>query len=90
MSLTAFVTGSSGFVGSNLVRQLHEQGWEITVLVRPTSFLEDIQDIPLNVCEGDITDAESIRRAMPQNVDAVFHVAASTNVWQAITINKTR
>lgn len=97
MSQTAFVTGASGFVGSVLVRELDRQGWETTVLVRPTSFLEDIQDIPLNICEGDIVDAESIRAAMPQNVDAVFHVAASTNVWagnndqqNAINIDGTR
>jgi nucleoside-diphosphate-sugar epimerase len=81
MGLTAFVTGASGFVGSNLVHELGKQGWETTVLVRPTSSLEDIQDIPLTVCKGDIVDAESIRRAIPDSVDAVFHVAASTNVW---------
>lgn len=97
MSLTAFVTGASGFVGSNLVRELNSQGWETTVLVRPTSFLDDIQDIKLNVCEGDIVDARSIRNAMPADVDAVFHVAASTNVWagnndaqNAINIDGTR
>lgn len=97
MSLTAFVTGASGFVGSTLVRELSRQGWEITVLVRPTSFLGDIQDVPMNVCEGDIVNAESIRQAVPRNVDAVFHVAASTNVWagnndqqNAINIDGTR
>ncbi len=81
MSLTAFVTGASGFLGSNLVRELGKQGWETTVIVRPTSLLDDIQDIPLNIHQGDIVDADSIARAMPERVNAVFHVAASTNVW---------
>lgn len=81
MSLTAFVTGATGFVGSNLVRELHKQGWETTVLVRHTSSLQDIEDLPAEIRTGDIVDAASVRDAIPGNVDAVFHVAASTNVW---------
>jgi len=81
MSLTAFVTGATGLVGSNLVRELDKQGWETTVLVRPTSSLEDIEGLPVNVHHGDIVDARSVRAAVPSNVHAVFHVAASTNVW---------
>ncbi len=81
MSLEAFVTGASGFVGSNLVRELHNQGWQVHVLARPGSSLEDIADVPMEVHRGDIVDSASVRDAMPHGVDAVFHVAASTNVW---------
>ena len=81
MSLTAFVTGASGFVGSHLVRELHRQGWEIHALARPTASLADIEGIPVKVHPGDVTDAESIRQAMPGDIDGVFHVAASTNFW---------
>lgn len=81
MSLTAFVTGATGFVGSNLARELVRQGWDVTVLVRPSSHLSDIEDLPLTIRQGDIVDADSVMEAMPRDVDAVFHVAASTNVW---------
>lgn len=81
MSLTAFVTGATGFVGSNLVRELDRQGWSVTALARASSSLEDLGDVPLDVRTGDIVDGDSLRKAMPRNVDAVFHVAASTNVW---------
>ncbi len=81
MTLTAFVTGATGFVGSNLVRELDKQGWKTTALVRPTSPLEEISDLRLELRQGDIVEADSVTRAMPPNVDAVFHVAASTNVW---------
>ena len=81
MGLKAFVTGATGFVGASLVRELHGRGWDISVLVRPTSSLDDIRDIPVQIRTGDIVDAASVLDAMPQNVDAVFHVAASTNVW---------
>ena len=81
MSPSAFLSGASGFVGSHLLRELHGQGWNVHVLARPTSSLDAIDTIPATIHIGDIVDAESIRAAMPEGIDAVFHVAASTNFW---------
>ena len=81
MSLTAFLSGASGFVGSTLARELVSQGWNTHVLVRPDSSLTELQGVSLTVHEGDLTDRDSLISAMPANVDAVFHVAASTNFW---------
>jgi dihydroflavonol-4-reductase len=81
MTQTAFVTGATGFVGSHVARELHRQGWDVHVLVRPTSSLEDIADVPVTVHTGDVVDAASVSAALPRNADAVFHVAASTNLW---------
>jgi len=81
MSLRAFVTGATGFVGSNLVRELHRQNREVFVLLRPSSDSDNLRGIPIHVRAGDITDAASVREALPVQTDAVFHVAASTNVW---------
>jgi len=81
MTLRAFVTGASGFVGTSLARELVTQGWRVTALVRKSSPLEDIADLGLDLRVGDITDAESVKAALPEAVDCVFHVAASTNIW---------
>lgn len=81
MSLTAFVSGASGFVGSNLVKELHTRGWNVHVLARRNSVLNEIHGIPVTVHLGDICDRDSIDRAIPEGTDAVFHVAASTNFW---------
>ena len=81
MSLTAYVTGASGFLGSALVRELHEQAWDVHVLVRRSSSLDAIRDLPLKVHHGDITDSESLTGSIPPDANAVFHVAASTSVW---------
>jgi len=90
MSLHAFVTGASGFVGMNLVHQLVEQGWEVTALVRKNSPLEDIQDLGIRLVQGDITEAASVQNAMPGGLDCVFHVAASTNMWAPKNDTQTR
>jgi len=90
MSRTAFVTGASGFVGSHLVRELHRQGWDIHVLARSTSSLEETEGIPFETHIGDVTDADSVAAAMPEKADAVFHVAASTNFWSKKNAEQTR
>ncbi|MDX1459442.1 MAG: SDR family oxidoreductase [Xanthomonadales bacterium] len=97
MTHTAFVTGGSGFVGMNLLRLLCEQGWRVRALVRTTSPMEDIQDLDVEFVEGDITDGDSLRSAIPPGTDAVFHVAASTSIWsrhndlqRAINVEGTR
>ncbi len=90
MSLTAFVTGASGFVGSNLVRELHKQGWDVHVLLRKTSSLEDIAGIPVTRHLGDVVDFTSVKLAIPRKPDCVFHVAASTNFWSGNNDVQTR
>lgn len=77
----AFVTGGTGFVGTNLILQLLENGWQVTALHRPSSRLDVLEGRSVARAEGDITDAESVLRAIPEGVDAVFHVAASLSFW---------
>lgn len=81
MSLTAFVSGASGFVGSNLVKELHAQDWAVHILTRQDSKLDEIQGVPVTVHLGDVCEPDTIERAIPEGADAVFHVAASTNFW---------
>lgn len=81
MSPRAFLTGATGFVGMNLAHALVEQGWKVTALVRPDSPRDGIEGLGMTLAEGDLCDAGSLEAAMPASVDAVFHVAASTNIW---------
>ncbi len=87
---TAFVTGATGFLGLNLVRELIAQGWQVTALHRPTSNLKYLKDLDLTLVEGDILDPESLETAIPEGVNAVFHVAGDTSLWSGHDQMQTR
>ena len=78
--MKAFVTGSTGFVGSHVARLLAEQGAELRLLVRPTSKLDNIQDIRADHVTGDLRDPASLKTAI-SGCDTVFHVAADYRLW---------
>ncbi|BBO30539.1 NAD-dependent epimerase/dehydratase family protein [Lacipirellula parvula] len=75
------ITGASGFVGSNLAQRLIRDGWEVRCLLRPTSRVEFLGNLPFERFEGGLSDADSLRRAV-RGVDYVFHVAGRTAAFK--------
>jgi dihydroflavonol-4-reductase len=71
----AFVTGGTGFIGGRLVRKLRERGDEVVALVRSPDRAHSLRDLGCELVEGDLSDAEPIRRGM-EGCGSVFHVAA--------------
>jgi dihydroflavonol-4-reductase len=74
------VTGGSGFVGAAVVRQLLAAGHEVRALIRPTSVRTNLARLPVEIVQGDLRDAASLRRAMA-GIRFVFHVAADYRLW---------
>src|SRR5262245_344899 len=74
--MRAFVTGSTGLLGNNLVRLLSEQGYEVTALVRSRAKAARLL-VGLNVAlvEGDMRDVAAFSPAL-HGCDGVFHTAA--------------
>lgn len=72
---TALVTGSNGFVGSQLCRELLNNGYHVRAMHRGSSRLELLRGLDCEHVIGDITDRESLEKNM-KNVDVVFHIAA--------------
>jgi nucleoside-diphosphate-sugar epimerase len=70
-----FVTGATGFIGGELVRQLVAQGHEVIALVRSPEKATELKNLGVQLHQGDITDKESLRAPMT-GVDGVFHLAA--------------
>ncbi|EQC24892.1 hypothetical protein SDRG_17213 [Saprolegnia diclina VS20] len=80
---TAFVTGATGFLGRHLVESLQSNGWRIVAMHRPGSNVKALLDLGVQCVVADLQDPASIIAAMPNEVDAVFHVAANTTLWRA-------
>ena len=78
--IDALVTGGTGFVGTNVVRELLAQGRAVRVLARPGSDRRAIAGLGVEIVEGDLLDPASLRRAV-KGVNSVFHVAADYRLW---------
>lgn len=78
--MLAFVTGSTGFLGSHVARVLAEQGADLRLLVRASSDRRNIQELKAEQVVGDLRDPASIEKALA-GCDVVFHVAADYRLW---------
>ncbi len=75
-----FVTGSTGFLGAHVTRELARQGAKLRLLIRPTSRLTNLEGIAAETHTGDLLNPESLRPAI-RGCDAVMHVAADYRLW---------
>lgn len=78
--MNCFVTGASGFIGANLVRELRARGHHVKALLRPGCDERGLSGLDFDRVPGDLSDAGLIQRAM-HGCDWCFHVAASYHLW---------
>jgi len=78
--MDALVTGGTGFVGANVVRELLAEGATVRVLARPGGERRALAGLSVEVVEGDLLDPGSLGRAVA-GVNTVFHVAADYRLW---------
>ena len=74
------VTGSTGFIGSAITRELIKNGEEVKVLIRKTSDTRNIDNLEVEKVHGDIRDVDSMRRAL-KGCDTLFLTAAYFAHW---------
>jgi dihydroflavonol-4-reductase len=78
--MKCFVTGGSGFIGSNLVHELTARGHEVRALLRPTSDERALRGAKFEPVSGDTSERGKLETAM-RGCDWCFHVAASYHLW---------
>jgi dihydroflavonol-4-reductase len=78
--MNCFVTGASGFIGSNLVHELIGRGHHVRALLRPEADLRGLEGLDFERIDGDITDPATCATAA-RGCEWCFHVAASYHLW---------
>ena len=73
------VTGADGLLGSNVVRELLEQGDRVRVLVQPGSKAQALNGLPLRIFKGDLLDDPAELQKAVSGCDTVIHCAAITD-----------
>ncbi len=78
-----FVTGATGFIGGEIVKQLIGRGHKVVALVRSPHKAAMLKALGVEMHAGDITDRDTLRAPM-QGADGVFHVAA----WYKVGVHE--
>lgn len=78
--MKVFVTGGTGFIGANLVRLLLQKNYEVRVLIRPESNLENLKNLDIEKVEGCLTDSNLYQSL--KGCQVLFHCAAHYSLWQ--------
>ncbi len=75
------ITGSTGYIGTQLTKRLVAEGNTVHALYRSESKVEELKALPNVILKkGDLLDKPSLRAAV-EGCDAVFHVAAFAKPW---------
>ena len=70
------MTGGTGLLGTNLVRELVGRGWNVKVLARSREKADRVlKDVSVEVVNGDMENVAGFSRAL-ENTNALFHCAA--------------
>jgi len=72
--MRVFVTGSTGFIGTELVKELVAAGHQVRGLTRSDAGEEQLKAVGAEILRGDFTDLDCLRKGAT-GMDAVVHLA---------------
>jgi dihydroflavonol-4-reductase len=79
--MIALVTGATGFIGGALAASLAGAGWEVRVLVRPSSRARLAEAERYRVFEADLANPTGVLEEAAAGCDVVFHAASIRDRW---------
>ncbi len=80
MQKKIFVSGATGFIGSNLALHLADKGHIVHALFRSSQKAEILEHKNIHLFQGDICDKSSLESAMVSCVEA-YHLGAFARMW---------
>jgi dihydroflavonol-4-reductase len=78
--MDVFVTGGTGFIGSQVVTRLLARGYGVRGLVRSAASGERLRALGATAVPGDLHDREALRHGM-SGCAGLIHVAAAYEFW---------
>lgn len=78
--MKALVTGASGLIGANLVRELLCEQHSVRAFVRPSSDLTSLSGLDVEIAYGDVLEADTIAEAAA-GCEVLFHCASIFRYW---------
>ncbi|MCE1188488.1 MAG: GDP-mannose 4,6-dehydratase [Ignavibacteria bacterium] len=70
----AVVTGASGFVGSHLAEKLIQEGYHVKCIIRKSSNLRWIKDLPVEIIDCGLYDVSRLQQVF-ESAQYIYHVA---------------
>jgi len=74
--MKVLVTGATGFTGRHLTRRLYDLGYDVRVMARDKSKVEQSNNFEPDIIQGDIRDRDVVEGAV-KGVKMVFNIAAA-------------
>jgi dihydroflavonol-4-reductase len=76
--MKTFVTGGTGLLGANFIRELLRRGHQVRALARKGSNLRGIRGLDIELYEGDLSDKQNLYEGC-KGYDYVIHAAAQNS-----------
>ena len=91
--MRALVTGGAGFIGSHLIDELIDAGYQVRILDNLSSgslslINHQLENGNVEFVQGDLTSIEDVKQAT-KNIDCVFHMAANPDIRLGTKITDT-
>ena len=92
-AMRALVTGGAGFIGSHLIDELVDAGYEVKIIDNLSSgdlnlISHQIEAGNVEFVQGDLTVLDDVMQAT-KNIDCVFHMAANPDIRLGTQITDT-